>query len=518
MNRKKPIWRWLLWLGGVLVGVPLVGLLVLVGAVLLKHHQLAPPKPGRVLPGLAPDSVRGPLHTPALGAGLLARFLLSQAPNELGQSSFINLLVPYGRTPLPAEVAGIRVFSGPCQVRKLRQAEVLYTVVQLPAAGGTFEAGDVVSVSGPGVGSHVQQFTVGTAPSHLAFAPQPTVRVGSSPRNLHAGDVDGDGDLDLLAANASDSTVSVRLNDGHGAFGGGWEVDVRPQSLNDLAVGDINGDGYPDLVTSDAHQPLASTWLNDGHGRFAAGWAVDMGCEDASATLGDVDGDGDLDLLFAVWGRRGVVNVRFNDGAGAFGGGSSVAVDSYPSAAVLGDVDNDGDLDLLTANYGATRHSVSVRLNNGRGTFGGGQDVTAGYNPSQVVLGDVDADGDLDLVARDDSHTARLLLNGGRGTFGRPRAIYLGGEAEAMALADMDGDGDLDLVAALLPTATDQETCRVGIWPNDGHGFFLAKNRRDVPLAWSSGSIALADIDHDGDLDLLAAVIRDDEVNVRRNE
>ncbi|WP_174805428.1 FG-GAP-like repeat-containing protein, partial [Hymenobacter sp. UV11] len=68
-----------------------------------------------------------------------------------------------------------------------------------------------------------------------------------------------------------------------------------------------------------------------------------------------------------------------------------------PISVAVGDVDGDGDLDLLAANN--TGSSVSVRLNDGSGSFGGTQDVTVGYNPTSVAVGDVDGDGDLDLLA-----------------------------------------------------------------------------------------------------------------------
>jgi hypothetical protein len=518
MNHKKPIWRWLRWLGGVLVGVPALLFLLALGTVLYRRQNPAAPAaavPPPALPVVAPDSVLGPLHTPALR--VRAPSLLHIWPNALAIAPDAALNFAFGQPPLPDEVRGIRVFSGQCQVRRAMQATVQGYVAQLTPQAD-FSPGEVVSVSGPGLGNRVHQFTVRASPGGRSFSGQQVVPVRAEASFLHVGDVDGDGDPDFLTANIGDNNVSVRFNDGHGTYSGNGGLVFGLDAISGLTAGDLDNDGYPDLVTWGVTSALARIWHNDGTGHFTQGWGVDMGSSDVSAALGDVDGDGDLDLLFSIWAGQGAVQVRFNDGTGTFGGGSRVAVGSYPSAAVLGDVDGDGDLDLLTANYGGIRQSVSVRLNDGQGSFSGVLDVTAGTYSEEVVLGDVDGDGDLDLLARDESHTAYLRLNDGRGTFRQRRAVYLGCMVSDLALGDVDGDGDLDLVGAVFPDNQGQPD-RVSIWRNEGQGFFGDHNRhrQDISITASSDSFALADVDGDGDLDLLAAT-HDGTVNVRVNE
>ena len=206
--------------------------------------------------------------------------------------------------------------------------------------------------------------------------------------------MDGDGDLDLLTANSQDNTVSVRLNDGTGTFGGGSDPVV--------------------------------------------------GSAPYSVAVGDVDGDGDLDLLAASSAGTNTVSVRLNDGTGVFSGGSEVPVGSIPQNVVMGDVDGDGDLDLLAANNGS--NTVSVRLNDGTGTFGGGSDPAVGSSPYSVALGDVDGDGDLDLLTA--NNTVGVRLNDGAGNFSGGSNPVVGGVAQSVAVGDVDGDGDLDLLTA----------------------------------------------------------------------
>jgi len=209
-------------------------------------------------------------------------------------------------------------------------------------------------------------------------------------------------------------------------------------------------------------------------------------------------------LLVATAG--GWLNVRLNDGTGTFRAGQRVAARSSTTDVVLGDIDNDGDLDALATNiYG---NVVSVRLNNGQGTFSGTLEVPTGSEPRALALGDMDGDGDLDLLVTSGSTSSTYVhLNAGNGTFTTSQTIPVGIGPYSMALGDIDGDGDLDLLTANIYDW-------VGVRINNGTGDFSNASTSTNGSA-SSSDIALGDVDGDGDLDMITS--NGDFVNVHLN-
>ncbi|MBD2705422.1 VCBS repeat-containing protein [Spirosoma sp. BT702] len=296
--------------------------------------------------------------------------------------------------------------------------------------------------------------------NYTAPATNPNPRVGTVPSSVVLGDVDGDGDLDFVAANSGSTTVSVRLNNGAGNFtppttNPDPAVGGRPFSV---ALGDVDGDGDLDLVTVNGAGNTVSVRFNNGSGNFtppAINPEIVVGSGASSVALGDVDGDGDLDFVTSNYGDNNV-SVRLNDGVGNFtppATNPNPAVDNSPWSVALGDVDGDSDLDLLTANYYS--NTVSVRLNNGAGNFtlpATNPNPVVGEYPFSVALGDVDGDGDLDLVtANGAGNTVSVRLNNGSGNFTPPAItpeIVVGDYPETVVVGDVDGDGDLDFLAA----------------------------------------------------------------------
>jgi hypothetical protein len=215
------------------------------------------------------------------------------------------------------------------------------------------------------------------------------------------------------------------------------------------------------------------------------------------AQLADVDGDSDLDIL-AVNSRTnapGTVSVRLNDGTGTFNGTQEVAVGTAASSLVVGDVDGDGDLDFIAMN--GIYNSISVRLNDGTGNFVHGQDLGIGGFPQGCALGDVDGDGDLDLAVANNSTTVDVLLNSGSGNFSLGTPVLVAGNSRHVALGDVDNDGDLDLLTAL------DNANAVSICLNNGLGIFLSTG--SVAVGTNPYKLALGDLDGDGDLDLVTA-------------
>ena len=352
------------------------------------------------------------------------------------------------------------------------------------------------------------QFAAAATGGYGTFSGGSDPGVGTSPYNVTVADVDNDGDLDLLSPTFSGSSVSVRLNNGSGTFGGGSDPGVGSQPRS-VTTADINGDGDLDLLTANYNANSVSVRFNNGSGSFTGTTDYTVGSQPQSIATADIDGDGDLDFLVAN-GASDNVMVRLNDGTGSFSGGSTIGVGSLPFNIQTGDVDGDGDLDLLTANWGAASTTVSIRLNNGDGTFSGGSDPVLASRPRWVSLGDLDGDGDLDLMtANYGSNNASVRFNNG-GTFSGGTEYPTGTGPTSISAADLDGDNDLDMVVVNFNSSD------VTVRLNDGTGAF--GSRSTVLVGTNPNGVATADVDNDGDLDFLAANFASATISVRLNQ
>ena len=340
---------------------------------------------------------------------------------------------------------------------------------------------------------------------------------GQRSMEARAVDVDADGDLDLIVAREAQPNVLL-LNDGQGRFANAsGRIPQVALDSEDIAVGDFDRDGDPDVVIV-TEDPVGGVryneyYLNDGQGNFSdVHTRLPPTIESNAVAAGDIDNDGDLDLMV---GDRGRERALMNDGRGFFSDESATRLPAAPDDATqdvtLGDVDRDGDLDLVVANEQGTNQLL---LNDGRGFF---TPAPAGSLPLRQTreatrnadLGDVDGDGDLDLLFANVSFgggdpQGRLLLNNGRGVFSDVTSARLAGMVVGAIdadLVDLDGDGDLDIVTAPFPAGPYR------VYLNDGRGSFGDATARFFPPALTGQGLEIEAADFDGDrrLDLYLA-------------
>lgn len=343
------------------------------------------------------------------------------------------------------------------------------------------------------------------------FQPGSENKVGAQPQRIITADIDRDGDQDLLAAaydNGAGKTVSVRLNAGNGTFAAGSDLTLSgaSQGVRDVLAVDLNADGALDVVTANTTTSNVSIFFNNSRGSFTPGTTLAVGTSPQQLVAADVDANGSQDLLVVT---ASGTTVWLNSGYGSFYTRLEVKMLPGEQALATADIDNDGDLDLLTTNGSA--NTVSIRLNDGDGSFSGTTSLATGQMPSGLVLNDIDGDSDLDLLtANAGDNTVSVFVNDGLGNFSSRTAVAVGLAPASLALADIDADGDLDLLTA----NGGDNTASVRL--NNGTGAFTDAGL--LAIGQKPAGLALADVDNDGDLDLLAANSGNNTVSVYINQ
>jgi len=393
-----------------------------------------------------------------------------------------------------------------------------------------------------------------------SFAAAMSTPAGHFPRDLDAGDIDGDGLADIvLASGGSQSFALVLWGHGDGSFESLQPVGPGYAYGRGVVIADVNRDGLQDVALSG----YGGLWLAAGVGNrsFAPPSTFVSGSESSAAlVLADTDLDGDLDAYVADWGSGDVGVIEsdvpgsytaatllpgpatgwqnpslaigdfdgdgvtdafttnawtdtgatwLGDGAGSFDVAATLGVPDLVRHAAPADLDQDGMLDLLLLD--ATTDSGVVLTGSGDGGFTSGPTLPLGSDPRESVLADLDGDGVLDaLVAEEEADRLELLLGQPAGTLVAAGNWPVGDRPRSVDVADIDGDGVLDALAG--NSGSDDVTLRLG----DGLGGF--GGAKTFPALGAIQDLRAVDIDEDGRTDALTADFSNNAVGILRNE
>jgi hypothetical protein len=284
------------------------------------------------------------------------------------------------------------------------------------------------------------------------FGSNATYNVGAI-TSVFAADVNGDSKADLICANIHDrvspGTLEVLTNDGHGGFllSSSPVVGARPISV---VAADVNRDGWVDLISANASDNTISVLTNDGRGSFVPSGTYAVGNDPFWVVAADISEDNWPDLICANY-KGNNLSVLTNTGGGRLGLSSSPSVGSFPICLAAADVNGDGKMDLISANSGTLSggNSLSVLTNGGNGVFALAATYAVGRNPCGVVAVDVNADGQLDLISCNFlDNTLTVLTNNGSGDFALALTCGVGVNPRGITAADVNGDGRADLISA----------------------------------------------------------------------
>ena len=364
----------------------------------------------------------------------------------------------------------------------------------------------------------------------------------AAPYSVAIGDLDGDGKPDLVVANYNSNTVSVYRNTSNsgsiGTSSFATKVDFTT-GLNPISVslGDLDGDGKLDLAIANNGSSSVSVLHNNciggniSTGSFAAKVDFTTGSFPVSVAIGDLNGDGKLDLVVANAGSATVSVIRNTStsdsiGTSSFADKVDFTTGSSPFSVVIGDLDGDGKPDLAVANNGSVTVSIirntCINGNINTGSFAAKVDFATGANPRSVAMGDLDGDGKADLaVVNNSSATVSIYRNTAMSgsistsSFAAKVDFITGTGPFSLAMGDLDGDGKPDLAVANANSTTVSVYRNTSTAGSMGIGSFAPKV--DFTTGAYPASVAIGDLDEDGKPDLAIANYFSNSVSVLRN-
>ncbi len=331
------------------------------------------------------------------------------------------------------------------------------------------------------------------------FTPATSYLSGTLPGYIAAGDLNGDGILDIVTDEWYTGNLDVLLGEKDGTFKRAGSYPTEAKHPRKLVVGDFNNDGNLDVAVANESAPGGvNVLLGNGDGTFQSPIVTPTSNGPTFIAVGDFNHDGKLDLVATGYGYSNVL-VFLGKGDGTFRSPASYPVDNSPSSIAIADFNGDGDLDLAVANAGwdcSSGRAVSVLLGKRDGTFRPKVDYDVGCEPFNVTAADLNGDGKIDLAtANYVDGTVSVLLNKGNGTF-RPAVSYTAGHPYATdRVAPVKFENDR------LPSLAVGTTAGTYILANSGNGTFRNIGGYEPPY----GDLLVADFNRDGKPDLALA-------------
>jgi len=338
---------------------------------------------------------------------------------------------------------------------------------------------------------------------------------------VRTGDLDGDGDLDVVAS-IFENVVWYKNIDGLGDFELEQEIFLGEGVVSfSVIVEDMNGDGHLDLLVSSFSQDRVF-WLKnlDGLGDYFGSYNLISDTIDGIivAITADLDGDGDMDVITNSQNDQTLAWFENLDGEGNFGPRQIITNTATNSRSVYaGDLDGDGDIDIVSSDSGSTTIVWFENLD-GLGTFSTEHIIAPAAPAVEDVYGiDLDGDGDLDIISATNSEDKVAWHENldGLGNFGTQQIITTNaGIPTSVYATDLDNDGDNDIISA----GADFDDGKIAWYENlDGLGSFgpLQIIATDTD---GTRSVYAADLDGDGDEDVLAALLVDYDIKWYENQ
>ncbi|HAA48796.1 MAG TPA: hypothetical protein DCE43_03705, partial [Planctomycetaceae bacterium] len=341
-----------------------------------------------------------------------------------------------------------------------------------------------------------------------SFTAHTITTTADGPLSVYTADVDGDGDMDVLSASLIDKNIAWYENDGNESFTT-HTITTTANGAMSVFAADVDGDGDIDVLTASDD---VAWYENDGNETFAKPHTI---ATDAQAAMMayplDVDGDGDIDLVTASQGDHTVAWYE-NNGSEIFtehqiNTNARRALETFPA-----DIDNDGDIDVVSASY--LDDTIAWYENDGSETFTTHVITTQADYAAGVYAIDVDADGDTDvLTASQDDDTIAWYENDGNQNFSQHVITANADGAVDVLASDLDEDGDIDVLSA---SYVDN---KIAWYENNGSESFT-EHIITTTAAVCNGPrhISTADLDGDGDIDVLSASFRDDKIAWYEND
>lgn len=345
----------------------------------------------------------------------------------------------------------------------------------------------------------------------------------SSTRTFQIGDVDEDGDLDIIAMpQSSPQEILIYENiDGQGDFSLSDTI-ISPEITRGMALdlADLDNDGDVDIIFTGGSNSSNSTigWIEnlDGYNN----WNIQILSTDINQGIFvkavDLDGDGDLDIIGSSMGDHKIALYENLNGLGDFSSQQILLQTTIgPLAIDLGDIDQDGDLDLFVTGFYSIQGTWIENINNGMSFEERYFENSLGNNPVRILSGDLDNDGDLDIITANYYDDRVRFYENSDGMFSDPDYVVLlenvFDRTRNMYLEDMDNDGDLDI---LLATNKDSYQFHALSWFENQNGATDFSTEHIVNDTFNNSSLLTvlnypdicrpADINNDGKVDIVA--------------